>query len=56
MVVNVETNRKIIKGFDDPIEKVMSLVTFVLEFDNHLYLGCLNCDFIGVLSLTISTV
>ncbi|XP_059316024.1 protein STRICTOSIDINE SYNTHASE-LIKE 5-like isoform X2 [Lycium ferocissimum] len=51
MVVNVRTDGKIIKGFDDPIGKVMSLVTSVLEFENHLYLGSLNCDFIGMLPL-----
>ncbi|XP_055805008.1 protein STRICTOSIDINE SYNTHASE-LIKE 5-like [Solanum dulcamara] len=56
MVVNVATNGKIIKGFDDPIGKVMSLVTSVLEFENHLYLGSLNCNFIGMLPLTTSVV
>ncbi|MCD7447223.1 hypothetical protein HAX54_026342 [Datura stramonium] len=55
MVVNVGTNGKIIKGFDDSIGKVMSFVTSALEYENHLYLGSLNSDFIGMLPLTTST-
>uniref|UniRef100_A0A1S3XF96 Protein STRICTOSIDINE SYNTHASE-LIKE 4-like n=1 Tax=Nicotiana tabacum TaxID=4097 RepID=A0A1S3XF96_TOBAC len=56
MVVNVAADGKIIKGFDDPTGKVMSFVTSVLEYEGHLYLGSLNCDFIGKLPLTTSTV
>ncbi|KAG5605735.1 hypothetical protein H5410_027227 [Solanum commersonii] len=55
MVVNVAADGKITKGFDDPTGKVMSFVTSVLEYDDHLYLGSLNCDFIGKLPLTTST-
>ncbi|XP_055810660.1 protein STRICTOSIDINE SYNTHASE-LIKE 4-like isoform X2 [Solanum dulcamara] len=55
MVVNVAANGKITKGFDDPTGKVMSFVTSVLEYEDHLYLGSLNCDFIGKLPLTTST-
>ncbi|MCD7447225.1 hypothetical protein HAX54_026344 [Datura stramonium] len=55
MVVNVGTNGKIIKGFDISIGKVMSFVTSALEYENHLYLGSLNSDFIGMLPLTTST-
>ncbi|XP_049399977.1 protein STRICTOSIDINE SYNTHASE-LIKE 4-like [Solanum stenotomum] len=55
MVVNVAADGKITKGFDDPTGKVMSFVTSVLEYDDHLYLGSLNCDFIGNLPLTTST-
>ncbi|XP_060213701.1 protein STRICTOSIDINE SYNTHASE-LIKE 5-like [Lycium barbarum] len=56
MVVNVAADGKITKGFDDPTGKVMSFVTSVLEHEDHLYLGSLNCDFIGKLPLTTSTV
>lgn len=55
MVVNVAADGKITKGFDDPNGKVMSFVTSVLEYDDHLYLGSLSCDFIGKLPLTTST-
>uniref|UniRef100_A0A5B7BFI9 Strictosidine synthase conserved region domain-containing protein n=1 Tax=Davidia involucrata TaxID=16924 RepID=A0A5B7BFI9_DAVIN len=51
MVVNVATDGKIIKKFDDPDGKVMSFVTSALEFENHLYLGNLNSNFIGKLPL-----
>ncbi|CAN4110296.1 unnamed protein product [Withania somnifera] len=56
MVVNVAADGKITKGFDDPTGKVMSFVTSALEYEDHLYLGSLNCDFIGKLPLTDSTV
>ncbi|KAM3693739.1 hypothetical protein ACB098_07G005900 [Castanea mollissima] len=51
MVVNVATDGKIIKKFDDPEGKVMSFVTSVLEFEDHLYLGSLNSNFVGKLPL-----
>lgn len=51
MVVNVATDGKIIKKFDDPEGKVMSFVTSALEFEDHLYLGSLNSDFVGKLPL-----
>lgn len=53
-VINVASDGKIIRRFDDPTGKVMSFVTSALEFENHLYLGSLNCDFIGKLQLTAS--
>ncbi|XP_075673793.1 protein STRICTOSIDINE SYNTHASE-LIKE 4-like [Castanea sativa] len=51
MVVNVATDGKIIKKFDDPEGKVMSFVTSALEFEDHLYLGSLNSNFVGKLPL-----
>ncbi|GER40961.1 adipocyte plasma membrane-associated protein, partial [Striga asiatica] len=51
MVVNVDRNGKIIRGFDDPTGKVMEFVTSALEFEGHLYLGSLRNDFIGKLPL-----
>lgn len=51
MVVNVEKDGKIRKMFDDPNGNVMSFVTSALEFEDHLYLGSLNTDFIGKLPL-----
>lgn len=51
MVVNVGKDGKIRKMFDDPNGNVMSFVTSALEFEDHLYLGSLNTDFIGKLPL-----
>ncbi|KAA8523338.1 hypothetical protein F0562_009761 [Nyssa sinensis] len=51
MVVNVATDGKIMKMFDDPNGKVMSFVTSALEFEDHLYLGSLNSNFVGKLPL-----
>ncbi|KAL0410402.1 UNVERIFIED_CONTAM: Adipocyte plasma membrane-associated protein [Sesamum latifolium] len=51
MVVNVGSDGKIIRGFDDPTGKVMTLVTSALEFEGHLYLGSLTADFVGKLPL-----
>lgn len=51
MVVNVGVNGKITKTFDDSNGKVMSFVTSALEFENHLYLGSLNSNFVGKLPL-----
>ncbi|XAR51078.1 Strictosidine synthase [Bertholletia excelsa] len=50
-VVNVAPDGKIIRSFDDPSGEVMSFVTSAVEFEDHLYLGSLKCDFIGKLSL-----
>ncbi|KAL0338874.1 UNVERIFIED_CONTAM: protein STRICTOSIDINE SYNTHASE-LIKE 6 [Sesamum angustifolium] len=51
MVVNVGSDGKIIRGFDDPTGKVMAFVTSALEFEGHLYLGSLHTDFVGKLPL-----
>ncbi|KAL4613807.1 hypothetical protein ACB092_07G007400 [Castanea dentata] len=51
MVVNVATDGKIIKKFDDPEGKVISFVTSALEFEDNLYLGSLNSNFVGKLPL-----
>ena len=50
-VVNVAADGSIIRKFQDPIGKVMSIVTSAFEFEDHLYLGSLNSNFIGKLSL-----
>ena len=50
-VINVAADGNIIKRFDDPNGTVISFVTTALEFEDHLYLGSLNSDFIGKLSL-----
>ncbi|KAJ4708761.1 Strictosidine synthase [Melia azedarach] len=50
-VINVAPNGNIIRKFDDPTGNVMSLVTSALEFDDNLYLGSLNSNFIGKLPL-----
>ncbi|KAG5547024.1 hypothetical protein RHGRI_012898 [Rhododendron griersonianum] len=50
-VVNVATDGKIIRSFDDPDGDVMSFVTSALEFEDHLYLGSLTSNFIGKLPL-----
>lgn len=54
MVANVGNDGKIIKVFEDPNGKVMSFVTSALEFEDHLYLGSLNSDFIGKLPLKMA--
>ncbi|KAK3213372.1 hypothetical protein Dsin_018078 [Dipteronia sinensis] len=41
----------IIRTFQDPNGKVMSFVTSAFEFEDHLYLGSLNSNFIGKLPL-----
>ncbi|RDX69396.1 Adipocyte plasma membrane-associated protein, partial [Mucuna pruriens] len=54
MVVNVATNGKIMKKFDDGDGKVITFVTSALEFEDHLYLGSLNSNFVGKLPLYTS--
>ncbi|KAI8553314.1 hypothetical protein RHMOL_Rhmol05G0005400 [Rhododendron molle] len=50
-VVNVATDGKIFRSFDDPDGDVMSFVISALVFEDHLYLGSLNSNFIGKLPL-----
>lgn len=50
-VVNVGEDGKIVKMLDDHSGKVMSFVTSALEFEENLYFGSLNNDFIGKLPL-----
>ncbi|KAH7852644.1 hypothetical protein Vadar_027361 [Vaccinium darrowii] len=50
-VVNVATDGMIIRSFDDPDGSVMSFVTSALAFEDHLYLGSLNSNFVGKLPL-----
>jgi hypothetical protein len=50
-VVNVGTDGKIIKKFDDNEGKVIRFVTSAVEFEDHLYLGSLHSDFVGKLPL-----
>ncbi|KAK7411861.1 hypothetical protein VNO78_03304 [Psophocarpus tetragonolobus] len=50
-VVNVEAEGKIIRMFGDSDGKVINFVTSALEFEDHLYLGSLNSDFVGKLPL-----
>lgn len=52
MVVNVGSDGKMIRGFDDPTGKVMRFVTSAVEFEGHLYLGTLYNDFLGKLPLS----
>lgn len=54
MVVNVAADGKITKKFDDSNGKVLSFVTSAIEFEDHLYLGSLNSNFIGKLPLKSS--
>ncbi|XP_054790238.1 protein STRICTOSIDINE SYNTHASE-LIKE 4-like [Prosopis cineraria] len=51
MVANVGTDGKITRIFDDDQGKVVSMVTSALEFEDHLYLGSINSNFIGKLPL-----
>lgn len=50
-VVNVAADGKIIRKFDDSEGKVMTFVTAAFEFEDHLYLGSLNSNFVGKLPL-----
>lgn len=50
-VVNVATDGKIIRRFDDNNGKVIKFVTSALEFEDNLYLGSLNSNFVGKLPL-----
>ena len=50
-VVKVGADGKMLKRFDDPDGSVMSFVTNALEFEDHLYLGSLDTNFIGKLPL-----
>lgn len=51
MVANVATDGKILRTFDDSEGKVLSMVTSAVEFEDHLYLGSLNTNFVGKLPL-----
>ncbi|XP_047308310.1 protein STRICTOSIDINE SYNTHASE-LIKE 4-like [Impatiens glandulifera] len=53
MVIHVTEDGKIIDRFDDPDGTSISFLTSAVEFDNHLYLGSLNSNFVGKLSLNI---
>ncbi|KAK2645198.1 hypothetical protein Ddye_020393 [Dipteronia dyeriana] len=44
-VINVAANGNIIRKFQDPNGKVMSFVTSAFEFEDNLYLGSLNSNF-----------
>ncbi|GMN52974.1 hypothetical protein TIFTF001_022118 [Ficus carica] len=46
-IVNVAADGKITKHFDDSEGKVIRFVTTAIEFEDHLYLGSLNTNFIG---------
>lgn len=51
MVVKVDTKGNIIKEFGDNDGKIITGVTSAVEFENHLYLGSLNNDFVGKFQL-----
>jgi len=47
MVVKVTTEGNIIKKFGDNDGKKITFVTSAVEFEDNLYLGSLNTDFVG---------
>ncbi|KAL8137221.1 hypothetical protein V2J09_003222 [Rumex salicifolius] len=47
IVVNVNAQGQITRRFDDPEGKVVSFVTTALEYEDHLYIGGLNINFVG---------
>ncbi|KAK6941281.1 hypothetical protein RJ641_026658 [Dillenia turbinata] len=49
--VNVAADGRIIRKLDDPNGTVISFVTSALEYEDHLYLGNLNTNFVGKLAL-----
>uniref|UniRef100_A0A7N0UWD3 Strictosidine synthase conserved region domain-containing protein n=1 Tax=Kalanchoe fedtschenkoi TaxID=63787 RepID=A0A7N0UWD3_KALFE len=50
-VVKVGADGTMEKMYEDPTGKVMSFVTSAFEFEDHLYLGSLNSNFIGKLQI-----
>lgn len=54
-VVNVGSNGKIIRGFQDPTGKVIAYVTTAFEFEGNLYLGNMHTNFLGKLPLENSS-
>ncbi|KAG8657132.1 hypothetical protein MANES_03G041400v8 [Manihot esculenta] len=54
MVVNVAADGKITRKFDDADGRVMSFVTSAFEYEDHLYLGSLNTNFIGKIPLKVT--
>ncbi|MED6119503.1 hypothetical protein PIB30_012410 [Stylosanthes scabra] len=50
-VVNVATDGNIIRIFGDNDGRVINFVTSAVEFEDHLYLGSLNSNFVGKLPL-----
>ncbi|KAL1326105.1 protein STRICTOSIDINE SYNTHASE-LIKE 4 isoform X1 [Arachis ipaensis] len=53
MIVQVRNDGNIIKMFSDNNGKVINFVTSALEFEDHVYLGSLNSNFVGKLPLHI---
>ncbi|AES65563.1 putative strictosidine synthase transcription factor WD40-like family [Medicago truncatula] len=47
MVVKVDIEGNIIKKFGDDNGKIIDFVTSAIEFEDHLYLGSIKCDFVG---------
>ena len=45
------TNGKIIRKLEDGDGKVITFVTSAVEFEDNLYLDCLNSNFVGKLPL-----
>ncbi|KAE8674370.1 proteasome subunit alpha type-6-like isoform X1 [Hibiscus syriacus] len=50
-VINVAADCDMLKRFDDPNGTVITFVTSAVEFEDHLYLGSLNTNFVGNLPL-----
>uniref|UniRef100_A0A803M8N4 Strictosidine synthase conserved region domain-containing protein n=2 Tax=Chenopodium quinoa TaxID=63459 RepID=A0A803M8N4_CHEQI len=50
-VMKVSEDGKILKRFDDAEGTVVSFVTSAVEYEGNLYLGSLNSNFVGKLSL-----
>ncbi|XP_021756681.1 protein STRICTOSIDINE SYNTHASE-LIKE 6-like isoform X2 [Chenopodium quinoa] len=50
-VMKVSEDGKILKRFDDPDGTVVSFVTSAVEYEDNLYLGSLNSNFVAKLSL-----
>lgn len=52
-VIKVSKDGKLLKRLDDPEGKIISFVTSAVEYEGNLYLGSLNSNFVGKLSLNI---
>ncbi|XP_057537637.1 protein STRICTOSIDINE SYNTHASE-LIKE 4-like [Amaranthus tricolor] len=50
-VIKVSEDGKLLKRLDDPQGKIISFITSAVEYEGNLYLGSLNSNFVGKLSL-----
>lgn len=52
MAAKVTADGKIIRIFEDPNGKMISMVTSAVEYEDNLYLGSLSRNYVGKFQLT----